>query len=497
MEMVINNATNIQSLDPTQITGVPEHRIYMALFEGLVGYDPKTATAVPGVAESWFFSSDLSVLTFTIRQGITWSDGTLITAQSIVDSWLHHLDPATASEYAYMAGYVVKGADEYNSGEGRREDVAIRALDSRTFEVTLVGPVPYALEMMAHYAFSPLPMHTIEKHGTAWTRPENFVGNGPFVLSEYIPGNRIVVVPNDRFWNKDNVHLTKITFLPIEDHNTAHQAFLNGEIDWGTEVPLARIDEVKLHKDYHVSPQVGTYYLLINHVGHPALRDARVRKALSMTINRDELINNIIRGGQLPAVSFVPQMSSYVPALGNGFNVVEAQKLLAEAGYPGGQGLPAFEYVYNTSDAHRSIGEYLQEEWRRHLGINIRLQNMEWGSYLDYRSTAQFEIARAGWVADYVDPQDLLNLLVSDNGNNDGKYSNAEYDRLIRQATTMPAGPERYKIMQQAEELGITNDQAVLPIYFYVSQNMINLDIWEGWYTNPMDIHPYVGIRRK
>jgi len=496
--MVINNGTQIQSLDPALITGVPEHRVYMALFEGLVGYDPQTAKAVPGVAESWKYSNDNETITFTLRQGITWSDGTAITAQTMVDSWLHTLDPETASEYAYMMGEVVKGADAYYSGEGSPHDVAIRAIDSRTFEVNLVGPVPYALDMMAHYTFSPLPMHVVNRHGSSWTRAENFVGNGPFVLQEYVPNNRIVVVPNDKYWNKANVHLTKITFLPIEDQNTAYNGFLNGEIDWGTDVPLARIDEVKLHKDYHVSAQAGTYYLLVNqYSSHTALRDARVRKAISLAINREELINNVIKGGQIPATILVPPMGDYQPPAGQGFNAAEAQRLLAEAGYPNGQGLPTFEYVYNTLDSHRIIGEYIQQALKNILGININLINMEWATYLDYRSTGPFNIARAGWVADYLDPQNLLDLLLTGGGNNDGRYSSSEYDALIRQASRLPDGAERNTIMRQAEEIGIVRDQAVIPIYFYVSQSMIDLNKWDGWYPNVLDVHPYTGIKRK
>ena len=247
-ELVIANGAEPQSLDPSQIQGVPEHRINLALFEGLVGYDPKTAKAVPGAAESWTFSNNNSVITFTIRQGLTWSDGTPITAQTFVDSWLYHLNPTTASEYAYMMGMVVKGADDYNTGNGRPQDVAIRAVDPRHFEVTLVGPTPYALDMMAHYAFDPLPLHVMQKFGNNWTRAENFVGNGPFKVSEYIPNSRVVAVPNDKYWNKANVFLTKITFLPNDDADTMYNAFLNGEVDWTANVPLARIDEVKLHK---------------------------------------------------------------------------------------------------------------------------------------------------------------------------------------------------------------------------------------------------------
>ena len=497
MEMVIGNGANPQSLDPSQITGVPEHRIYKALFEGLVGHDPRTNKAVPGVAERWVFSQNNSVITFTLRQGITWSDGTAITAQQMVESWLHHLNPATGSNYAYMVGMVVKGAEDYNEGRGRREDVAIRAIDARTFEVTLTGPVPYALDMMAHYAFSPLPMHVIQRHGTNWTRPENIVGNGPFILQEYTPNSRVVVTPNDKYWNKANVHLTKVTFLPIDDQNTAHQGFLNGEIDWSTGIPLAQIDQVKLHKDYQVSPQLGTYYYLINNRDFPALRDARVRRALSMGFDRQELIDKVVKGGQLPALGLSPPMGDYKPALGGAFNVNEAKRLLAEAGFPNGQGLPTFEIVYNTLDAHRIIGEYLQAAWKNNLGINTNLVNMEWATYLDYRKTPNMQIARAGWIADYMDPQNFLDLLYSTSGNNDCKYNNPAYDALITQVTNMVDGPERNRLMYQAEEIAIAKDQALIPIYWYVSQNMIDLSKWDGWYPNPQDVHPYTGIKRK
>ena len=496
-ELVIMNGTEPQSLDPSQVTGVPEHRINMALFEGLVSYDPRTAKATPGVAESWTYNNDRSVITFTLRNGITWSDGTAITAQTFVDSWLHHLDPDTASEYAYMIGMVVKGADDYNTGVGRPQDVAIRAVDASHFEVTLVGPVPYALDMFAHYAFDPIPLHVKNRFGSNWTRPENFVGNGPFVLSEYIPNSRLVVVPNERYWNKANVFLTKITFLPIDNDITAYNAFLNGEMDWSTGIPLSRIDEVKLHKDFQTGPQLGTYYYLINNQDHAALRDARVRKALSMGINRQELIDNVTRGGQLPATSLSPPMGDYVPATGNGFNLTEARRLLTEAGYPNGQGFPTLEIVYNTNDGHRIIAEYIQQAWMTNLGINTTLRNMEWASYLDYRDTPSMQIARAGWLMDYMDPQNMLDLLISNTGNNDGKYSNPEYDRLIREVSAMPDGAERNRLMREAEEIAITQEQGLIPIYFYVNQNMIDLTKVDGWYANPMDVHPYIGMRKR
>ena len=496
VEMVIANGDEPLSLDPSQINGVLEQRIYNALFEGLVGYNPRTAKAVPGVAENWTFSGDGTILTFSIREGITWSDGTPITAQQIVDSWLHHLNPATASPYAYMIGMIVKGAADYNESDGKPEDVAIRAVNARTFEVKLISNVPYALDMMAHFAFSPLPMHAIQKHGSNWIKPGNIVSNGPFVLLEHIPNNRIVVTPNDKYWNKANIFIKKITFLPIEDENTVYQAYRNNEIDWVTNPPMALINELVLRKDFQRSAQLGIYYYYIN-TRHPVLKDPRIRKALSMGFNREELIDSVLRGGELPALGFSPPINNYKPASGSGFNVAAARQLLTEAGYPGGQGLPPMEILYNTSERHKIIAEYMQEQWRVNLGVNVVLKNMEWATYLTERMTDRMQICRAGWIADYMDPQNFLELLMTESGNNAGHYSDAEYDRLLKQAASLPDGPTRDAVLRQAEEILIVRDQAVIPIYYYVAQNLIDRDKWDGWYSNPLDVHPYVGMKRK
>nr|WP_043923475.1 peptide ABC transporter substrate-binding protein [Leadbettera azotonutricia] len=495
-EFVVGNGTEIQSIDPSQIEGVPEARVNMALFEGLATYNPKTNKAEPGVAESWTISADGSVLTFKIRPNLVWSDGTPINAQTFVDSWLYHLNPTTGSEYAYMPGMVIKGADLYNTQGGKPSDVAIRAVNPTTFEVTLVGNVPYAIDMMAHYAFNPLPVHVIQKYGADWIKKENFVSNGPFVLQEWIPNDHLTVIPNDKYWNKANVHLSKITFLPIEDTNTAYQAYKNGEIDWSTNIPLAIIDQLKLEKDYHVQTQLGSYFYYIN-MSHPILKDVRIRKALSMSFDRQELIDRVIKGGQVPAFALAPPIGDYKPATGTGYDLAAAKRLLAEAGYPDGRGLPTFQIIYNTLDAHKVIAEYLQQVWKNNLGVNVTLQNLEWATFLDERKTSRMELGRAGWIADYADAQNFLDLIVTGGGNNDGHYSNPQYDALIRRASAMPGGTARDQILHQAEEIAITQDQVVIPIYYYVSQNIINLDKWDGWYTNPQDSHPWVGIKRK
>jgi oligopeptide transport system substrate-binding protein len=495
-EFVLANGTEIQSIDPSQIQGVPEHRVYMALFEGLVRQDPKNNLPLPGVAESWTVSEDGKVITFKIRKGITWSDGVAITAQTVVDSWIYQLNPTTGSQYAYMPGMVIEGADKYNTQGGQPSDVKIRAVDESTFEVTLVGNVPYAIAMMEHYSFSPLPMHVINKVGADWIKVANFVGNGPFVLKEWIPNDRLVVVPNEKYWDKANVHLSKLTFLPMEDTNTAYQAFKQGEVDWSTNPPISIIDQLKLDKDYHVMTQLGSYFYYVN-TRHPVLKDVRVRKALSMSFDRQELIDKVVKGGQVPSYALAPPIGDYKPAAGTGFDLAAAKQLLADAGYPNGQGIPPLTIMYNTLESHKFIAEYLQQAWKNALGITIQLQNLEWATFLEERRGNNMMLGRAGWVADYPDSQNFLDLLITEGGNNDGHYTNPDYDRLIRQASAMSGGPERDEVMHQAEEIAITQEQAIIPIYYYVSQNLIDLDKWDGWYANPQDQHPWVGLKPK
>ncbi|MGP1369291.1 MAG: peptide ABC transporter substrate-binding protein [Treponema sp.] len=493
-EFIVGNGAEPQSLDPAKIQGVPEHRINLSLFEGLVGYDPKTATAIPGVAESWEISEDGTVYTFHLRK-TEWSDGTPITAQTFVDSWRRMLAPETAAQYAYMITMIVKGAEEYNTGKADASAVAVKAVDDMTFEVQLTGPAPYALDMMAHYAFNPVPMHIIDKYGTDWVKPGNLVGNGPFVLESWVPQEKLTVLPNEKYWNKENVHLSRITFLPIEDMNTAFEKYKAGEIDWNYGIPTPRLDEVKVLPDYQGDPQNGTYYYILN-VKRPPLNDVRVRKALAMALNNQEIVDKVTRAGQIATTSMVPPMAGYTPVKGSAYDPEGARKLLAEAGYPGGKGFPSITVIYNTNDGHKLIAEYVQEAWKNALGISINIQNLEWKTFLDVRHQHDFDISRAGWVGDYQDPNNFLELFITGGGNNDGEYSSARFDGLVRKAGTMKSGKERFNTLHDAESVLITEDQGVLPIYSYVSQHLIDTTKWEGWYPNVSDVHPYVGIKK-
>ena len=495
-EFIINNGSEPQTLDPSQISGVPEHRIYMALFEGLVINDPKTALAAPGLAESWKITNNGTTITFKLRKSV-WSDGTPVTAKTFVKSWLRTLAPETGAEYAYMITMVVKGAEDYNIGKAGPEAVAVKALDDYTLQVDLIGPMPYAVDMMAHYAYAVLPMHVIEKYGDAWIKPQNIVCNGPFKLEAWKPKEYLSVVKNPKYWDAKNVKLERIKFLPIDDNNTAYNMYKGGEIDWNTGVPLDMIDEARVRSDYQVNPQVATYYYIFNMTRKP-FDDVRVRKAMAMVLDRKELVTKVTKGGQMPTYAMVPPMAGYTPATGNAFNVEMAKQLLAEAGYPDGKGFPKMVLLYNTSEGHKKIAEWAQEQWRKYLGIEIALVNQEWKTFLDTRQNSHdFDFCRAGWVGDYLDPNTFLDMFLESSGLNDGLYNNPKFDELVRKAATMPAGKTRMDVLRQAEEILVTQDQHVIPLYHYVNIDLIDLSKWDGWYPNPLGIHNWKFIRRK
>ncbi|MFA5570669.1 MAG: peptide ABC transporter substrate-binding protein [Sphaerochaetaceae bacterium] len=488
------NGAEPESLDPHQIQGVPEHRLYEGLFEGLVANDPETADAVPGIAESWDVSADGTQYTFHLRD-VTWSDGVKITAQTVVDSWLRGLDPATASPYAWFPAMFIVGAEDYNEGLASKDAVGIRALDDKTFQMDLVGPLPYAIGALSHYSFAVVPLHAIEKYGDKWTLPENWVGNGPFVLKEWVPQSYISMTPNAAYWDKDNVHLDEVIFYALDDNNTAYNMFLNGEVDWSTTVPLDQIEAASLRRDYHRAPQLATYYYVFQTEKAP-FNDARVREALMISFDRQALVDQVTRGGQLPAWGIVPSMAGYTDLGDATYDVARARKLLADAGYPNGVGFPKTLIMYNTDGGHKAIGEFLQQEWKNNLNITLELENTEWATYLSRRNVGDFQLSRAGWVGDYQDPNTFLDMFVTGTAMNGGKYSNPMYDLLIREAATL-SGADRLEVLKQAEDILINQDFAVMPMYYYTTNNMIDTTKWGGWYPNTMDYHPVKNIYKK
>jgi len=496
----VSNQSEPESLDPALIQGVPEHRIYMALFEGLVAYDPITSKAVPGVAESWTISDDGTQYTFKIRKNAMWSDGTPITAHDVVYSWLRELNPATASPYAWFPCMFIKGASEYNGG-GTPDQVQIKAVDDYTFQMNLLGPLPYALDALAHYSFAIVPQHAIEKYGNAWTDPKHFVGNGPYVLSEHIAQSSLTCVKNDKYWDKDNVKLDKVVFYASDNDTTNFNMYLNGEIDWATNVPLDQIKTASMRSDFQTAPQLSTYYYVFQCEKSPT-NNVNVRKALALAVDRQALVDGVTKAGQVPAWGIVTPMSGYEAlefpnADDHKADIAQAQKLLADAGYPNGTGFPTVTILYNTSEAHKKVAEFIQQEWKNNLGINVVLENQEWQTYLANRNNGNFQIARAGWVGDYQDPNTFLDMFITGGGMNGGKYANDTYDVLINEAARMPAGEERFGVLKTAEDIMINQDQALMPLYYYVTTNMIDTNKWGGWHTNTMDIHPVKNVYHK
>jgi oligopeptide transport system substrate-binding protein len=499
--LLIGNGTDPEDLDPHVTTGLPEHHIHMALFEGLVNFDPKDLHSIPGVAESWDVSTDGFRYTFHLRKNAKWSNGDPVTAGDFTFSYERMLTPSFGAEYAYMF-YVVENAEAYHEGKlGDFNRVGFKAVDSFTLEVRLKAPTPYFLSLVNHSSWYPVHPSTIrafgrpDQRGTRWTRPGNHVGNGPFKLKAWNVSDVVVVEKNPLYWDAAAVALDEIRFYAIENQTTEERNFRSGQLhitDTVSQNSIARL--VKEKPAYlQVHPWIGTYYYIFNTRIAP-LNDVRVRKALSMAIDRSAIVRNITRGGQVPAFHFTPpETAGYTTNARLTENVLEARRLLAEAGFPDGVGFPALPLLYNTSDAHRPIAEAIQDMWKRNLNIDLRLENQEWKVYLNSRSSGAFAIARAGWIGDYNDPNTFLNLPTGTSGNNHTGWINEEYDRLIARAGNTLDTTERHGLFQQAEAI-LVDELPILPIYFYV-RTYLKHEAVQGWHPNILDQHPYKFVR--
>ncbi|MBK5201485.1 MAG: peptide ABC transporter substrate-binding protein [Spirochaetaceae bacterium] len=486
------NPAEPASLDPALIQGVPEHRIYETLFEGLVAIDPETGLAIPGLAKSWEANADGTQYTFHLRK-TTWSDGVPITANDVVYSWLRELAPETASPYSWFPSMFLKGAKEYSTGEGSAANVGIHALDDYTFQMDLIGPISYAIDALQHYAFAVVPQHAIEKFGEKWTAPENLVCNGPFVLKERVPQSYLSFVPNEKYWDRANVKIDKLIILSSDDANTNYSMFVNGEVDSIVDVPSDKLADAQMQDSYQVHAALGTYYYQFN-VDRAPLNNVLVRKAIQYAIDRDSLVEGVTKAGQIPAWGVTTPLANYA-ALPFPYNSEEeavqmAQDFLAEAGYPNGVGFPTLTLLYNTSEDHKKVAEFVQQELKNKLGITLILENEEWGTYLDDKNAGNFDICRIGWFGDYQDPNTFLNLFLTGAAMNGGNYSNDVYDSLINEAATILSPKDRLGVLRTAEDILVNEDAAIMPLYYYVTTNMIDTNKWGGWYPNTMDFHP-------
>jgi oligopeptide transport system substrate-binding protein len=495
--MIVGNGAEPSTLDPQIITGIPERNIVCTLFEGLTRNDPVSLEARPGAAERWDVSADGLVYTFHLRAGVMWSDGTPLTMRDFYASFRRMLTPQLASDNANLL-YPVVNAENFH--KGRLQDfsqVGFRLIDERTLEIRLLYPAPYLLQTMALRSWFPVPMHVIEKAGdpylpgNPWTKPGTLVGNGPFVIKDWKADSHLEVARSPTYWNRDQVKLKGVRFLPIENFTGEEAAFRSGQLHKTNRVPLAKIPVYRREapEKLHIHPYSGVYYYNFN-VNRAPFNDVRVRQALAMAVDRTSIVSNVTGGGEIPAYHFTPEgISGYVSESRTRLDFDEARRLLAEAGYPGGKGLQPITLIYNTAENHRLIAEALQQTWKRELGIDLRLENQEWKVFLDNTQQQNYQLCRMGLIMEPFEASQFLQVFTKDSGFNRTGWSDPEYDRLYEELMRTADTPARLQLMQQMEKI-LTDAMPILPIYYYTNQYLMDPSV-HGWADNLLAIGPY------
>lgn len=480
MVLTYNMMTEPETLDPIIHTGKPESTVLGALLEGLTRYDTNLETVKgSGVAQDWEISPDGLHYTFYLRQDAKWSNGDPVTAHDFEYTWKKLLNPDSAAEYAYQLFYL-KNGENYNGGTASAEDVGVKATDDYTLEVELEAPTPYFIGLTAFTSLYPINKNVDQANPDWHTSAETYVGNGPFKLVTWEHQQKLEMEKNEFYWDADSVNLDKLVMVMVESEDTALTMFTNNELDVEENPPLQEVKRLIADRTATVLPDPSTYYYIFNCEVKP-FDDVRVRKAFTLAIDRQALVDNVTQAGQIPAVAFVPFGFPDVTAdldyreVGGDYfadnDVETAKELLAEAGYPNGEGLPDIEFLYNTSEGHRIIAEAIQQMWATNLGASVKLTNQEWGTYLDNRVQGNYMVARAGWGPDYADAMSFMDMHVTDGGNNHSNWGNKEYDRLIRLAKENPDPIVRIQAMHDAEKI-MMDEMPVLPLYFYVNVNL-------------------------
>lgn len=498
--LVYNLGADPKTIDPALNEAVDGSTIIVNAFEGLTRLD-ESDKAVPGVAKDWKISDDGLVYTFNLRDDAKWSDGKNVVAGDFEYAWKRALDPKTGSGYAYQL-YYLKGAEEFNTKGGKVEEVGVKALDEKTLEVTLKSPTPYFLELMAFPTYMPVRQDIVESKGDAWARSaETYISNGPFKLDQWAQQEKMIFVKNDNYWNKDAVKLDTLDVRLVTDEMTAYNELKAGNFDMTESIPTDMLEDAKaagLRQDY---ANLGTYFVVLN-VGknfdkldpkvQAALGNEKVRQALSVAIDREAIVNNITKAGQIPAYSFVPKGIELVP--GKDFadkeyydvsgDLDKAKALLAEAGYPNGEGLPTFTFLFNSEgDGHKKIAQYLQDTWSK-IGVKVELQQQEWKVFQTSRSTGAYQIGRHGWSADYTDPMTFLDMWTSNSGSNDAGFKNAEYDALIEQTKSETDPAKRAELFRKAEDI-LMKEAPVIPLYYYTKVKGVKPEV-KGFRVSPL-----------
>ncbi|NMO94793.1 peptide ABC transporter substrate-binding protein [Paenibacillus lemnae] len=483
----MNLASEPPTLDPGQAQDNNSNTIINAVFEGLTRKGPD-GEEVPGVAEKWDISEDGLKYVFTLRNDARWSNGDPVTAKDFEFAWKRVLDPgfAPAPPYAYQL-YYIKNAEAYNLGELDDPDqVGVKAVDDHTLEVTLENPTPYFLSLMSFQTYYPL--HSSVKDNDKWaTKAETIIGNGPFKIASMTKGQKIELAKNDQYWDHQSIKLEKVHMSIVNSSATELSSYRNDELDYAGHpvgnIPTDQLAAVKkqMPDELNIKGISSTYFYIFNTTQEP-FDNVNIRKAFSMAIDRQAIVDKITQGGQIPAFGFVPpgikgekdEFRKEVPDKYFEENIDEAKKLLdqgmKEKGYTT---LPAVTLIHNSDDNHKKIALAIADMWKNNLGVQVQVQNQEWGVFLKNRSALNYQVARSGWGADYNDPMTYIDMWTSGGGNNDTGFKNEEYDKLVKDAYATDDNAKRMELMAQAEKILVEDNQVVMPIYYYSNVSLI------------------------
>lgn len=489
-----------ESIDPAFNEAVDGATLLIHGFEGLMKLD-ETGTPQLGQAKDYKVSDDGKVYTFTLRDDIKWTDGEPVKAQDFIYAWERAIDPANATSYGYMFDVIKNGGEIYAGEEGvSMDDFGAVAKDDKTIEITLNAATPYFLELCAFPNYMPVRQDVIEANPETWaTDPATYVTNGPYKLSTWNHDSEMLYVKNENYYDVDKLGPDEIKFVLMEDDNAILAAFQNDEILFADSMPNDEIDAWRDKPEFNLAGQLGTYYVDFNCKQAP-FDDVRVRKALSLAIDRNYIVEQIGKAGQQPATAFVPTgLSDNDPTkefreVGGDYysvdkadyeaNVAEAKELLADAGYPDGKGFPKFEYMYNEGTGHQQVAEALQNMWKTQLGLDCTIVSQEWGVFIQTRQDGNYDVARDGWLGDYNDPITFIDMSTTTSGNNNAHWSNKEYDKLVNDVKTSSDRAERYTKMHEAEDI-LMEEAPLAPIYYYVDIYLKSPKL-EGFYSSPL-----------
>lgn len=498
--LLVGSGPEAAALDPHLVTGATEFSILGALFEGLVDLDGQTLEPIPGLAERWEISADRREYTFHLRANARWSDGSTITAPQCVDSWRRLLTKELGAYYSYLLDPVA-GAAEFRAGNSTDfSKVGVSAIDDRTLRVVLAQPMPAFLTTLAMPPLAPVPVDAIRragefaKLGNPWTEPARFVSSGPFHFVEWRRNQSILVRKSPMYWDAAAVALKEIRFVTTEDLDAEERMFRAGQLHVTAALPLSRLESYRRENPGVLRNETyfGTDFFRVN-VSRPEFADVRVRRALSLAIDRTAIAQRVLRGQRKPATTFVPPgLRDYEPARGVPMNFSAARELLVESGHTNGAGLPPIEILFNTSEQHRAVAEAVQEMWRRELGVSVVLLNQENKVLQQTRAAGQYQIVRSSWVGDYLDAMNFLEVFTSASANNHTRWSDAGYDRLIAAARAEADPTKRSALLREAEQR-LLDAAVIIPIYHNASSYLVRPEV-RGWYGNLMNRRPWKGV---